>query len=85
MMTPTDRATLISLLTQLDMKESVKHPNIYRLGHYFGAVDSMAEDMAKGKTLAIAFALNFNATAGTAKIARTMKLGLSVERGRWTI
>lgn len=83
------RLRLISELTQLDQREEAnerkrRYPvNYYRLGHYLGAGDEVADAVDTGIDPATAFAQHFTPTRGMHTVARRLGLTLDVERGRW--
>lgn len=45
------KSRLIHLLTEYDIKLSKRQPNMYRLGHYFKAVDDAFDDLPNDATI----------------------------------
>lgn len=85
----TFRARLVSALTDADKREEARERkagqrvNIYRMGHYLMAVDSVCEAIAEGLEPARAFARGFNPTRDMHRVAKTLGLPLDVHRGQW--
>lgn len=85
---------LALLVSELDLRERAQEEkrglrvNIYRIGHYLGAVNSIREDVlatVPAHRFIDAFKDSFNPTRGLHGVAKKLGLPLDVERGRWIV